>query len=227
MNKLIIIPARAGSKGLPGKNIKNLHGKPLCTYSIEFAKKVYNVNDEICISTDDEKVIDIALENGIKVPFIRPQELSGDKASSYDVIIHAIEHYKGEGKEFDAVLLLQPTTPIRFEEDFKKMELLFNSNIDMVVTVKESKENPYFSLFETNNEGYLTKSKPSKFTRRQDCPKVYAINGSMYLMNTKSLESKNITEFEKLLKVEVSDLASIDIDTIEDWKIAEFRIKNK
>lgn len=226
MNKLIIIPARAGSKGLPGKNTKELFGKPLCAYSIDFAREVCNEGDEICISTNDKDVIDVAVSMGLKVPFVRPEKYSVDTASSYDVIMHAINHYEEKGKKFESVLLLQPTTPVRYVEDFKKLNDLYHAGLDMVVTVKIPKENPYFSLFESNDEGYLVKSKPSDFTRRQDCPPVFAMNGSMYLMNIESLKKGELNEFKRIAKVVVSDIASIDIDTIEDWKLAEFRLQN-
>ncbi len=222
MRKLILIPARAGSKGLPGKNVKELNGKPLISYSIEFALEIVDSNDVICISTNDKEILEIAKKYEISIPFIRPEFLSTDSASTYEVIIHALEFYGVD--KFDQVLLLQPTSPFRRREDYLKMESLFKEDIDMVVTVKKSKENPYFNLFEENSEGILVKSKNSDFTRRQDCPSVYAINGSMYLLNVNSLLIKNIQEFSKILKVELPEELSVDIDTVYDWVLAEYII---
>lgn len=223
MKKLIIIPARSGSKGLPGKNTKLLNGIPLIEYSIEFAKKIAKGEDIICISTNDRNVIDIADKLNIKVPFVRPEELSNDTASTQDVILHAINFYKEIN--FDFVLLLQPTSPLRKLEDYLELERNFNKNTDLVVTVKESKENPYFSLYEEDDKGNLVKSKASNFTRRQDCPAVYAFNGSMYLFNINSILQKKISDFTKIKKVVVSQDYSIDIDTMEDWVLAEYIIK--
>jgi N-acylneuraminate cytidylyltransferase len=96
-NKIFIIPARKGSKGLPGKNVRVLGGKPLISYSIEFAKLVCTQDDTICVSTNDEEVIKIANELGVSTPFLRPDDLSTDSANTYQVIIHAIEFYKSIG----------------------------------------------------------------------------------------------------------------------------------
>lgn len=223
MRKLILIPARAGSKGLPGKNVKHLEGKPLISYSIEFAKEIAGEKDVICISSNDMEVLEIARGYGIGLPFIRPDYLATDEAGSYEVIMHALEYFGIEN--FDAVLLLQPTSPLRRISDYLKLESKFKTEIDMVVTVKKSKENPYFNLFEEDADGTLKKCKSATFTRRQDCPTVYAINGSMYLMNVHSLLKTNIIGFTKIDKIEMPDELSIDIDTIQDWIIVEYLMK--
>lgn len=222
MKILYLIPARAGSKGLPGKNTRLLNGKALVEYSIDFALENATVQDEICISSNDEDVILISEKAGLRVPFKRPDELSSDSASSYKVILHALNFYRNIGKTFDAVLLLQPTSPFREKEDFKKLIAEFSDNCDMVVTVKEAKENPYFTLFEEDKQGLLVKSKAGNFQRRQDCPPVYAYNGSMYLMSTKSLAESEIQGFNKIRKVVMPEKRSIDIDTMADWVLAEY-----
>jgi len=222
MNILYLIPARKGSKGLPGKNTKALNGKPLVAYTLLFALENVQPGDEICVSTDDENVIGIAEDLGLAVPFIRPANLSSDVASSYDVIIHSLNEYTRGGKQFDAVLLLQPTSPFRRAEDLQKVIAKFDADCDMVVTVKEAKENPYFTLFEENHEGLLVKSKEGNFQRRQDCPPVYAYNGSMYLINTAALVKQKITDFKKVRKVVMPPERSLDIDTMADWVLAEY-----
>jgi CMP-N,N'-diacetyllegionaminic acid synthase len=227
MSILIIIPARAGSKGLPGKNTKILGDKPLITHSIEFAQKVQQTGDVICISSNDDEVIKIAKENGLTVHFKRPEALASDTASSYDVIMHSINHYHTEGKDFDAVLLLQPTSPFRLVEDYEKLISLFTDDTDMVVTVKETKENPYFTLFEENSEGFLEKSKPSAYSSRQECPKVFAYNGSMYLVKVSSLLAGGFSTFRKVKKVILPEERSIDIDIMQDWVLAEFFLNSK
>ena len=222
MKILYLIPARAGSKGLPGKNIKFLGGKSLISYSINFAIKNIKDEDEICISTDDLNVIKIADNLGIDVPFLRPKKLSSDTATTYDVIMHALDYYEKAGKTFDCVLLLQPTSPFRNQEDFENLILTYNDDLDMVVSVKSSKENPYFTLFEEDELGLLNKSKSGNFQRRQDCPKVFAYNGSMYLIKVAALKSKTISEFKKIKKIVMPEERSIDIDTMADWIMAEF-----
>ena len=227
MKILYLIPARKGSKGLPGKNIKILGNKPLIEYSIDFALENIKFDDELCISTDDIEVMKIAESKGISIPFIRPESLSDDNASSYDVIIHALNYYEENGKNFDSILLLQPTSPFRNINDFHNIIDMYEENCDMVVSVKIAKENPYFTLFEENKEGMLIKSKSGDFVRRQDCPSVYAFNGSMYLINTKSIKKFKLNEFNKIKKIIMPEERSVDIDNQADWTLAEFYLNNE
>lgn len=226
MRILYLIPARAGSKGLPNKNVKLLNNKPLIAYSIEFALANCKTGDELCVSTDDESVIEISEKLGVKIPFKRPQNLSSDTASTYDVIIHALSHYSKKGLTFDAVILLQPTSPFRNVEDFQNVIDNFDSDADMVVTVKEAKENPYFTLFEESEEGLLVKCKTGNFERRQDCPNIYAFNGSIYMIRVSSIISKKIAEFNRIKKVIMPESRSVDIDTMADWALAEYYLKS-
>jgi CMP-N,N'-diacetyllegionaminic acid synthase len=227
MGTLYLITARGGSKGLPGKNTKILGGKPLIVYSIEFAMNNMKEGDEICISSNDQDVLDIALGLGINIPFKRPEELSTDTSSSYDVILHAIKFYEDQNKHFDSVVLLQPTSPFRKSEDLQKMILLYKEDVEMVVSVKKSKENPYFTLFEENKLGFLEKSKEGHFNRRQDCPEVFAFNGSIYLYRIKSLKEKKVNEFTKIKKVVMPEERSVDIDTMADWILAEYYLNKQ
>lgn len=227
MKILFLIPARKGSKGLPGKNTKLLGDKPLIEYSIDFALNNMQSEDEICISTNDESVIKIAESKRISIPFIRPEELANDNASSYDVIIHAINHYERLKRTFDAVLLLQPTSPFRIQNDFEHLIKEYVDGIDMVVSVKIVKENPYFTLFEENNEGFLNICKTGNFERRQDCPEVYAFNGSMYLINIKSIKKTRIASLKNIKKIIMPDERSVDIDTLADWSLAEFYLNKQ
>ena len=227
MRILYLIPARKGTKGVPDKNIKLLGKKPLIEYSIDFALINMQFEDELCISTNDESVIEIAKSKGISIPFIRPEELANDNASSHDVIIHAINHYEKLNQIFDAVLLLQPTSPFRIQEDFNHLIKVYNNNTDMVVSVKLAKENPYFTLFEENRDGFLNKSKIGVFERRQDCPEVYAFNGSMYLINIESIKKSKIAEFKNIKKLIMPEERSVDIDTLADWTLAEFYLINE
>lgn len=226
MRILYIIPARKGSKGLPGKNTKFLGGKSLIEYSIHFALENVKNGDELCISTNDLEVVEIAKSNGVSIPFIRPEELSDDNASSYDVIMHALKFYDGLGKQFDTILLLQPTSPFRKQLDLISLINEFDDDTDMVVSVKLIKDSPYFNLFEESSEGFLKKCKDTNFVKRQDCPLVYAFNGSMYLIKIDSIRHSKISDFKKIKKIIMPEERSVDIDTSADWALAKFYLKS-
>lgn len=226
MKVLVIIPARKGSKGVPFKNKRVLEGKSLIEYTMDAALEVFN-KSSICVSTDDEDIIDIAKHKGIKPPFIRPKHLASDTASSYDVILHAMSVYEQQGFEFDTVVLLQVTSPFRNAEHIKEALSLYTDDLDMVVSVCEAKANPYFNLFEENSKGFLTKSKKGSYTRRQDCPITYEYNGAIYIMNKHSLKKMPMGSFRKIVKYKMGVMESHDIDTEFDWFIAEQIIKYK
>lgn len=222
-NILVIIPARAGSKGIPKKNIKLLNGKPLISYTIESAKKIVPLAD-ICVSTDGSEIKQIAENYGIKVPFLRPEHLACDTSGTYEVLIHALDYYEQQGKTYEIVLLLQPTSPFRQINHIKEAIESYSSDLDMVVSVKETKVNPYYNLFE-EDKGYLVKSKKGKFSRRQDIPKVYEYNGAIYVINVKTLKENKMADFSKVKKYVMDDISSIDLDDKLDWKFCELIIK--
>jgi len=222
----IIIPARGGSKGILGKNIKLLNNKPLIGYTIDAAKEV-TINDHIIVSTDSEEIKRVVEGLGLKVPFLRPPHIATDEANSYDVVMHAVDYLMNKGITPNPIILLQPTSPFRKAIHIKEALSLYSDDIDMVVSVTETKSNPYYFLFEENEEGYLQKSKEGNFTRRQDCPKVWEYNGAIYIMNTNSLKSKPISDFNKVIKYEMTEETSLDIDTELDWIIAETIIKSR
>ena len=223
-NTLIIIPARGGSKGVPGKNIKKLCGKPLIHYTIEEARKLFD-DEHICVSTDDQQTVSVVEEIGLPVPFLRPPHLAGDDAGTYPVLLHALDYYESVGRQYDKVLLLQPTSPFRKHWQIEEALACWQEDTEMVVSVKETKSNPYYILYEENSEGYLEKSKRGDFITRQQCPIVYEYNGAIYLINTKSLKHKPISSFTKIRKYMMDEETSLDIDTSLDWKFAEFLMK--
>ncbi len=220
MRTLYLIPARKGSKGLPGKNTRMLGDKSLVRHSMDTALTLSDPA-HICISTDSDEVISQAEKCGIAVPFVRPEELANDTAGSREVILHALDFYKNKGVQYDTVVLLQPTSPFRKSTDIQQMMALYSSSLDMVVSVNESQANPYYTLFEEDRNGYLKLSKKGNFTRRQDCPRIYAYNGSVYVINASSIIEKPIRSFEKVRKYVMSDLYSVDIDSAFDWQVAE------
>ena len=221
MKPLIVIPARGGSKGVPRKNIKVLGDKPLIQWTIDEARKIFS-DKNICISTDDEEIKTIVEDNDLKVAFLRPKELTTDTAETYEVLLHAVNFYEKKGYYPDTLILLQPTSPFRTSNQIKEAIDCYKKSIDieMVVSVKETRSNPYYVLREENNEGFLIKSKESNITRRQDLPKVWELNGAIYVIDIKSLKERNLNQFSKVKKYEMDELSSHDIDTMFDWDVA-------
>ena len=226
MKCLYLIPARGGSKGIPKKNIKLFNGKPLIHYSIEIAKKLADSKD-ICVSTDSEEIKKVAEQTGINIPFIRPADLATDKAGSSNVIKHAVEFYKAGGVNYDAVILLQPTSPFRLIKHVKEAITIFEDDLDMVCSVSESKANPYYNLFEESDNGILKKCKQGSYIRRQDCPAIYEQNGSIYVISVKSLLTKGMANFTKTKKYVMNDIYSRDIDTPDDWDYCEYLLQHR
>jgi N-acylneuraminate cytidylyltransferase len=222
MKFLVIIPARKGSKGLLGKNVKILNGKPLIAYTIEAAKQIAHA-DDICISSDDSQVISIAKNYGVNPPFIRPDELSTDFSSTNEVIIHAVNFYKQQNKIYDFVIFLQPTSPLRTGIHIKEALSLITPTTEMLLSVHKSAANPYYTLFEENEEGTLIQSKPNVFLRRQDAPTIFQANGAIYIINLKLMELNGISGLKKT-KYVMDYRYSIDIDTLDDFLLAEFFI---
>lgn len=227
MKPLIVIPARGGSKGVPGKNIKLLNGKPLIHYTIQAAQSIFE-NQYIYVSTDSTEIKDAVEETGLEVPFLRPEYLATDTANSRDVLLHALEQFKlANDVEPDVIILLQPTSPFRNQNHITEALKLYSNDVDMVVSVKETNANPYYVLFEEDDNKFLKKSKQSNDTRRQDVPKVWELNGAIYIIKTKSIKDKPIGDFKKIIKYQMDDVSSIDIDTPLDWEFAELLASKK
>lgn len=226
MNILAIIPARGGSKGLPKKNVKILGNKPLIAWSIESALESKQISKTI-VSSDNDEIIAISKQYGAEIPFKRPEKLATDSATTKDVLLHTIEFYKTQNINFDYIVLLQPTSPFRKKGAIDlAIKKAIETNVDMVVSVKETSSNPYYVLFEEDDKGFLTKSKEGTFTRRQDCPIVYEFNGSIYVIKVNSLLKYNSMSFKKSIKFKMDKFHSIDIDTQLDFDFANFLIKS-
>jgi CMP-N,N'-diacetyllegionaminic acid synthase len=224
MKTLFIITARGGSKGLPGKNIKPLNGKPLIIHSLAYAR-LFAADADICISTDSDDIAAVAVDYDYQMPFMRPAHLATDTAGSYEVLLHALQHYEALNGTYERVVLLQPTSPFRKQIFFEEAVALFHARLDMVVSVKESKANPYFNLFEQDGgSGYLQASKKAAgITRRQDAPPVYEYNGSLYIINRQCFNRyTSFAQFEKVIKYVMPAEYSCDIDTGADWMMAEY-----
>ena len=225
---LFVIPARGGSKGIPGKNIKPMGEIPLICRSIDIARKFVDDKD-ICVTTDSDEIINVVRQHGMEVPFKRPDDLATDTASSYDVLIHALDFYKSKGIDYDWMVLLQPTTPFRKEEDLRKMLGMMNDDLDMVVSVKQAETNPYYNCYAVNEQGYLQKfikTPGAGYGRQAARPVIYEKNGSVYVIKIDSLRKQKINEFEKVRFYEMDKVYSIDLDEPLDWIFAEAVLNN-
>lgn len=227
MKPLVVIPARGGSKGIPHKNIKSLGGKPLICYAIDTARKLTS-DENICVSTDDDAIIKVVEDYGLKVPFKRPDYLATDNAGTNGVLLHALDFFEQKGNHYDVVVLLQATSPFRRAEDVIEAVKLYDDSIDMVTSVMPAKCNPYYDGFEDNVEGLLTISKgDGTIERRQDAPKVWQLNGAVYVINPIQLKAKGLAGMTKIRKYVMDELHSVDLDNMLDWKIAEIMLEEK
>ena len=221
MKPVFVIPARGGSKGIPGKNIKPLCGKPLIAYSVEVARQLADDRD-ICVTTDDERIAQVVKNMGLDVPFMRPDYLATDGCGTYEVLLHAVKFYEELGRDYDTLVLLQPTSPMRTAEDVQAAIDAYTPDIDMVVTVTEAASNPYYNCYETDENGFLHISKGDGcYTRRQDAPKAWDYNGAVYVINIESLKKGPLGSFRRRKMVEMSRERSVDLDTPLDWMVAE------
>ncbi|WP_046745278.1 acylneuraminate cytidylyltransferase family protein [Kordia zhangzhouensis] len=224
MKILAVIPARGGSKGVPGKNKKLLNGKPLIHYSIDAALQCKYIS-EVLVTTDDDEIIKISKSLGANVPFKRPEHLAEDTTPTLPVLQHAIAFLKEEGKEFDAICLLQPTSPFRPKGFLDKALKTFQEKqTDSLVSVLEvpHQYNPHWT-FEANEKGILHIATGEKqiISRRQELPKAYHRDGSIYITKTNVIESQNSLYGQSISYI-VSDIAYyVNIDTLEDWQQAE------
>jgi len=225
---LAVIPARGGSKRLPNKNIKELCGKPLITWSVEAGLKSKYI-DKLIVSTDSDEIARVSRKSGADVPFIRPDYLGTDSASSFDVIKHSIEFLGNDGEHFDYLVLLQPTSPLRTTEDIDlSIEELFRKKANSVTSVCEVDHSPLWSntlpkSYSMNN--FIRKSVRGK--NSQELKTYYRINGAVYVCLIKSLlEEKSFISKSKSFAYIMDKKKSVDIDTELDFIIAETILKN-
>lgn len=225
MNKdkaLYIIPARGGSKGIPGKNIKPLGGKPLIAYAIEAARDAGAPDSRIIVSTDDGRIAAVARDCGLATDYMRPAALGGDTVGSREVILDVMDWADRRGIDYEAVVLLQPTSPFRTADDISGAVALYDGSLDMVVSVTEAASNPYYNCFETDGDGYLHVSKgDGLITRRQDAPKAWEYNGAVYVINPRSIREMPLGAFKRRVPFVMPRSRSIDLDTPTDWLVAE------
>lgn len=221
-----LIPARGGSKRLPRKNVKLLCGKPLIAWTIEAAKKSRYI-DSIIVSTDDIEIKHISEHFGASVPFLRPESLSNDTASSFDVIKHAIELLKID-KENHLIVLLQPTSPLRTAKELDEaLEFFLSKKANGIVSISECEHSPLWS--NTLPESLMMSEfiRPEvQGKRSQDLCNFFRLNGSIYIYNTLSLlEQEKIFFDDNVYGFETSLETAVDIDTALDFLVAETIMK--
>jgi len=221
---IAIIPARGGSKGVPRKNIKILAGKPLIAYSIELAKQVKYL-DKIVVSTEDKEIAEISKKYGAEVT-IRPKKLAGGKILIIDVLRHIIKKLTSQGENFEYIVLLEPTSPLRNVGDVNKViKKAIKNNCDSVSTIILVEHNPY-KMFKLNGD----KIKPAfgskyLFVGRQSLPKIYRLNGAVYIFKTKVLLRSDNFFGKDARAIIMPEERSADINNELDFIIAESIIK--
>ena len=226
MKILGVITARGGSKGVPGKNIKLLGEDSLLLYTANAANQSKLLYKTI-LSSDDAEIIEVAKKAQIEVPFVRPNELANDTATSISVVQHALEYMESLGENYDAVCLLQPTSPFR-EKGFidAAIQKFINEEADALVSVLPvpHEYNPHW-IFEPNNSGFLEIATGEKIiiSRRQDLPKSYFRDGSVYITKVEVIKNGSFYG-EKLSFIESNPDFYVNIDTLKDWKIAEEKL---
>lgn len=222
MNILALIPARGGSKRLPGKNIRPLAGKPLLLWTLDAARGLPGLAD-LLLSTDDEAIAAVGRSGGALVPWLRPASLSSDTASSLDVALHALDWYEQEKGKVDGLLLLQPTSPFRERETLARGIALFQEQGGRAVLgVSPAQPHPYwcFRLDDTGLQAFH--GTDNMELRSQDLPPAYAVNGAFYLLAPHTLrQERSFTPAGALPLVMTSARECLDIDDAEDWALAE------
>ena len=226
MNKgartIATICARGGSKGLPRKNVLPFGGLPLVAHSIRQALACPLI-DGVFVSTDDDEIAEVARRYGAEVPYRRPAELASDAAAKIPAIEHMVRHLESQGLVIGTVVDLQPTSPLRSQDDLAAA-IGMAGRAELVVTVTEPSHNPYYTLVETGPDGGLHLSKPTNFARRQDAPAVWGLNGSIYVWSRAGLAHAADAGFwaVSMLASPMPRERSVDIDDRLDFELAEW-----
>jgi len=227
MKILGLIPARGGSKGIPNKNRKELGGKPLMQYTIDAALGSKMLS-RVIFSSEDKTLIKLAEKLGVEVPFIRPEELSEDTSGSIEVVQHALDFVSKNGEQYDAVCLLQVTTPFRSSQFIDNAITTFIKNgNDSLISVQKVPHhyNPHW-VFEADNETLkIATGEKEIIKRRQDLPDTFIRDGSIYITKTDVLQKQNSFFGNSISYLESDPSKHVNIDTMEDWVKAEQLLK--
>ena len=228
MSILCTICARGNSAGVPGKNIREINGKPLISYTIEMALKIQRFTNVI-VSTDSSEIAEIARNTGADVPFMRPEEMATAKVSKFPALRHALkeseEYFK---KEYKYIVDLDPTSPLRRIDDINKcIDLVEKEEVSNVITATRSRKSPYFNVIERSSTGKIKLSKEisPQPTCRQDAPECFDMNASIYAWKKSSLLDHDVPIFlESTALYEMPEERSVDIDSELDFKFVEYLI---
>jgi CMP-N-acetylneuraminic acid synthetase len=221
---IAIVPARGGSKGLPGKNIRPLCGKPLVAWSIEKALRSQHL-DTVVVTTDSPELAAVARSHGAEVPFLRPAELATDHASTYDAIRHTLAYYRDrERRQFDYTVLLEPTSPLREDDDIDRMLRALDgrrSEFDAIVSVGRVTEHP--SIMKRLERDAIAPFCPELLTapRRQDAAPAYFPYGVAYIAKTDRLLEENTFYTRRCMGFPIKRYQNFEIDDIYDWICVE------
>lgn len=224
MNIVAIIFARGGSKGLPGKNIRPLAGKPLIAWSIEHALAVKRIA-RVLVSTDSDEIAAVALQNGAEVPFMRPAELAGDNSPEWLAWRHALNYLRETtGKLPDVMVSVPTTSPLRFPQDIENcLDEYGKGDADIVITVTDAHRSPYFNMVKANADGTVGLVNPTQtaLVRRQDAPIVYDMATVCYVVKPEFVMSHESIFDGRVRSIHLPTERAIDIDTMLDFRIAE------
>jgi len=229
MSIVALITARGGSKGIHGKNLKPLGGRPLIAWSIDAARQSRSVT-RVLVSTDDPAIAEAARAARGEVPFLRPPELARDDSSHISVVLHALDWLRDQ-EQFtpDYLLLLQPTAPFRTAEDLDGATALARDrNADAVVSVCEARTHPWL-VKTVHPDGTMEDFIPRTlaYERRQDFPPAYVLNGALYLNRPRSLRATGTFRPPGTLAYVMPTERSVDLDTLADWELAELQLENR
>lgn len=222
MKVVAFVFARGGSKGLPGKNIRSLNGKPLLQYSIETAKKIDGI-DDVFVSTDCEAIAKVAEQFGAKI-IKRPAELSTDTSPEWLSWQHAIHYVESNFGEFDSFVSLPATSPLRNEFDVKSaIDKLHNANADACISITPASRSPYFNMVSINADGTvgLVNKSLDVVSRRQDAPVVYDITTVVYAVSVEYIKKGTSLFLGEVVATVVPKERAVDIDDIYDFLLAE------
>ena len=233
MNVIALICARGGSKGLPGKNIKRLAGRPLIGWAIDHARQAKGVT-RVIVSTDSPEIAAVARESGAEVPFMRPEELARDASPEWLVWRHSLTYLKdATGSYPDALLVVPTTAPLRTVQDLdRSVEEFVQHRPDVVVTVTKARRSPYFNMVQTQPDGCVGLVIPNHaIVRRQDAPQVFDLTTVAYVARPEFVMTQNGIFAGRVRAVEVPEDHAIDIDTPREFEMAELlfaaRIRQK
>jgi CMP-N,N'-diacetyllegionaminic acid synthase len=223
-----LIPARGGSKGLPGKNLRVVAGKPLIAWTIEAALAASSLS-AVVVSTDDEDIARVAAEFGAEVPFMRPAELAADATLMIDTVLHALDALAAQGRDFERVMVLQPTSPLRVAAYIDDaVELMRASGSDAVVSVTETDHSPLWSntLPPDGRMGAFLRPEVAG-RRRQDLPAYFRLNGAIYLIRVDTLRRARAFIGDFAVAYVMPREASIDVDSALDLDMAELLLRRE